>query len=222
LIRGDFLEIVILGFALCLILIFVGVPIAMAFGVLTLILLAWSGQDPGYLVEVTYKRIDTILLMSVPLFILFGSLLNATGLASRMVDFVNLLLGKIRSGLGAVTVVTTALFSSIFGSLYSGLITPTEVATLGVVYVFFIGYGYRALNWSLTREAMITTATISGAVILMFYSTETAGRIGNCRAQEYIRPATVLMWAGMLPVLALTTYWPELCLFFPRLAGFIR
>ena len=127
----------------------------------------------------SYKRIDTLLLMSVPLFILFGS-------------------------------------------LYSGLITPTEVATLGVVYVFFIGYGYRALNWSLTREAMITTATISGAVILMFYFTETAGRIGNCRAEEYIRPAMVLMWAGMLPVLALTTYWPELCLFFPRLAGFIR
>jgi C4-dicarboxylate transporter, DctM subunit len=433
------LEIVVLAFALCLILIFVGVPIAMAFGVLTLILLAWSGQDPGYLVEVTYKRIDTILLMSVPLFILFGSLLNATGLASRMVDFVNLLLGKIRSGLGAVTVVTTALFSSIsgtdsaaiacigtvmiprlvekgytrghatalvacsgilgqlvppsvpmifyaiitgnsilgvwfstigpaiaiiviycilnafmtrkmpiavvkrsdsftdylstlgrmgascfpivilpvliFGSLYSGLITPTEVATLGVVYVFIMGYGYRALNWSQVKEAMITTATISGAVILMFYFTETAsrililegitdsmaewivthspslvvtllmlnvilllmgmmmndlsgtvlsagllwpiaqaagvdpyhfaaitgvnlglgtvtpptapmlflaGRIGNCKAEEYIRPALVLMWAGMLPVLALTTYWPELCLFFPRLAGFVR
>lgn len=411
----------------------------MAFGILTLILLGWSGQDAGYLIEVTYRRIDTILLMSVPLFILFGSLLDATGLATRLVEFVNLLLGKIRSGLGAVTVVTTALFSSIsgtdsaaiacigtvmiprlvekgytrghatalvacsgilgqlvppsvpmifyaiitgnsilgvwfstlgpamviivmyiflnammtrkmpivvaeksesmqeyfkklgrmgikclpvialpvliFGSLYSGLITPTEVATLGVIYVVIMGYGYRALKWNDIKEAMITTAAISGAVTLMFYFTETtsrililegvtdrmgewivthspsqvvtllmlniilllmgmmmndlsgtvlsagllwpiaqtagvdpyhfaaitgvnlglgtvtpptapmlflAGRIGQCSAGEYIRPALVLMWAGMLPVLALTTYWPDLCLFVPRLAGYVQ
>ena len=65
----------------------------------------------------------------------------------------------------------------IFTSLYSGLITPTEVAVLGVVYVVAIGYFYRALNWSGIKEAMISTAVISGAVTLMFYFTETASRI---------------------------------------------
>ena len=433
------MEYVLIGFVVCLILIVIGVPIAMAFGILTLILLYGTGQDAGYLVEVTYKRIDTILLMSVPLFILFGSLLDKTGLARKLVDFVGLLIGKFRSGLGAVTVVTTALFSSISGtdsaaiacigtvmiprlvergykrghstalvacsgilgqlippsvpmifyaiitgnsilgvwfstigpglviifmyillnalmtrkmpivrekksdsfgeylgrlgqtgkssfpvvllpvliftSLYSGLITPTEVAVLGVVYVVIIGYFYKALNWTGIKEAMISTAVISGAVTLMFYFTETAsrilimegiteemgkfivahspsqavtllmlnvilllmgmmmndlsgtvlsagllwpiaqvagidpyhfaaitgvnlglgtvtpptapmlflaGRIGNCPAEEYIRPALVLMWAGMLPVLFLTTYWPDLCLFIPRLAGYVH
>lgn len=48
-----------------------------------------------------------------------------------------------------------------------------------------------------------------------------AGRIGNCAAEDYIRPALTLMWVGMLPVLLLTTYWPGLCLFVPRLAGYV-
>ena len=65
------MEVVTLGFLVTLVLIVIGVPIAMAFCVLTIILLSWSGQDAGYLIEVTYKRLDTILLMSVPLFILF-------------------------------------------------------------------------------------------------------------------------------------------------------
>lgn len=48
-----------------------------------------------------------------------------------------------------------------------------------------------------------------------------AGRIGNCPAQEYMKPALILMFAGQLPALVLTTYWPDLSLFLPRLMGYI-
>ena len=30
------------------------------------------------------------------------------------------------------------------------------------------------------------------------------------------------MVVGMVPVLLVTTYWPDLCLFIPRLLGFIK
>lgn len=433
------MEFALVGFLVCLVLIVIGVPIAMAFGVLTVILLFFFGQDAGYLIEVTYKKVDSVLLFAVPLFILFGSMLDATGLAKRLIDFINLLLGRFRSGLGAVTVVTTALFSSIsgtdsaaiacigtvmiprlvekgydrghstalvacsgilgqlvppsvpmifyaiitgssilgvwfstlgpaivivliycllnawavkkmpivaekradtfgkqmaniasagvrcvpvlilpffiFGSLYSGLITPTEVALIGIFYVMLLGFFYGVLTWKEIKTAAIGTAVISGAVTLMFYFTETtsrililegvtdelakwvvdnspnqavtllllnvillllgmmmndlsgtvlsagllwpiaaaagvspyhfaaitgvnlglgtvtpptapmlflAGRIGNSSAEEYIKPALILMWAGMVPVLLLTTYWPDLCLFIPRALGFIK
>ncbi len=46
--------------------------------------------------------------------------------------------------------------------------------------------------------------------------------IGNSSAEEYIKPALVLMIAGMVPVLLITTYWPDLCLFIPRALGFIK
>jgi TRAP-type C4-dicarboxylate transport system permease large subunit len=47
-----------------------------------------------------------------------------------------------------------------------------------------------------------------------------AGRIGDCKIESYIKPAMILMYGGMLPVVLLTTYWPDLSLFLPRLFGF--
>ncbi len=123
------MEFALIGFVVCLVLIVIGVPVAMAFGVLTVILLYLFGQDAGYLVEVTYKKVDSVILFAVPLFILFGTLLDATGLAKRLIDFVNLLMTRFRSALGAVTVVTTALFSSISGT------DSAAIACIGTVMI---------------------------------------------------------------------------------------
>jgi TRAP-type C4-dicarboxylate transport system permease large subunit len=49
-----------------------------------------------------------------------------------------------------------------------------------------------------------------------------AGRIGDCKIENYLKPAIILMYAGMLPVVLITTYWPGLSLFLPRLFGFIK
>ena len=47
-----------------------------------------------------------------------------------------------------------------------------------------------------------------------------AGHVGKCPFSEYVRPAVILMYGGMLPVLIVTTWFPELALFLPRVAGF--
>ncbi|MFQ6122668.1 MAG: TRAP transporter large permease [Dehalococcoidales bacterium] len=44
-----------------------------------------------------------------------------------------------------------------------------------------------------------------------------AGRIGNSRFDEMIKPALTFMIFGCLPVVLVTTYWPDLSLFLPRL-----
>ena len=45
-------------------------------------------------------------------------------------------------------------------------------------------------------------------------------RIGNARVVEVVGPALRLLLLGFLPTVLLTTYWPELALFFPRLFGY--
>ena len=49
-----------------------------------------------------------------------------------------------------------------------------------------------------------------------------AGRIGDCPAQQYMKPAFILMFSAMLPALVVTTYWPGLSLFLPTLAGYVH
>jgi tripartite ATP-independent transporter DctM subunit len=43
------------------------------------------------------------------------------------------------------------------------------------------------------------------------------GRMANCSFDKYIGPALIFMIFGSLPVVIVTTYWPDLPLFLPRL-----
>ena len=123
------MEGVIIGFAITIGLIVVGVPIAMAFGALTYFLVLWFDADPSYLIPTTFIKIRSVVLLAVPLFILFGHLLDASGLAKRLIDFINSIIGHIKGGLGTVTVVTTAMFSAISGT------DSAAIACIGTVMI---------------------------------------------------------------------------------------
>ena len=45
-------------------------------------------------------------------------------------------------------------------------------------------------------------------------------RIGNCSFQEILGPTLVFLIFGYVPVVFLTTFWPPLALYIPRLLGF--
>jgi len=45
-------------------------------------------------------------------------------------------------------------------------------------------------------------------------------RIGNVKVTKVIPPAMLLMLTGYLPVVILTSLWPDLALFLPRLFGY--
>lgn len=45
-------------------------------------------------------------------------------------------------------------------------------------------------------------------------------RIGKCEFNEILSPTMKLLVFGYVPVVLLTTFWPELSLFLPRLFGY--
>ena len=49
-----------------------------------------------------------------------------------------------------------------------------------------------------------------------------AGRIGNCKVEHYLKPALILIVGAMLPVVIITTFFPAVSLFLPRLFGFAQ
>lgn len=433
------MEATIIGFSLVFLLIVLGVPICMAFGFLAFFLAIWFNMDPAFLMPVTFVKIRSVIILAGPLFILLGGVIHLSGLAGRLVDLVNAVMGRIRGSLGAVSVVALAIFGSITGAIsagiacigtiiipkmeemgyprghatalvacagvlgqlippsvpmifyalltgqsipavwlasvgpgivvviiyiflnwlmsrnfplvmppklgfkeqtktavtalyrgipvlllpvlilggvYGGITTPTEAAAVAVVYIFIVaGLFYRSFTLRELGRTIYSAGATSGVIIIMLFFilitsrilivetipqqmadwvTETmaspvlvllminvimlimgmlmddlsgtllaasmlypivaavgvnplhfaaivgvnlglgcvtppcapmlflAGRIGNCPAEQYMKPALILMFAGMLPVLAVTTYWPELSLFLPKLAGYVR
>ncbi|MER8887890.1 TRAP transporter large permease [Mesorhizobium sp. M0817] len=62
------------------------------------------------------QGVDQFVLLTIPLFLLAGNLMNSGGLSGRMIGFANALVGHFRGGLSLVTVLASTLFAGISGS----------------------------------------------------------------------------------------------------------
>jgi tripartite ATP-independent transporter DctM subunit len=94
-----------------------GVPIAFCFGLATVAFLLCTTSTP---LSVVSGRIDegmsSLILLAVPLFILLGHLVEMTGMAKAMVDFLASMLGHVRGGLNYVLLGAMLLVSGISGA----------------------------------------------------------------------------------------------------------
>ena len=97
--------------------VFAGIPIAFSFGLATLGYLGLSTYIP---VSVLISRMDagmtSPVLLAIPLFVFLGLLIELTGMAKVMVDFLANLLGHVRGGLHYVLIGAIYLVSGISGS----------------------------------------------------------------------------------------------------------
>ena len=107
--------------ALCLVL---GVPIAFCFGMGTIGFLAFTTHVP---MIVMIGRMDegmsSLILLSVPIFVLLGCILDATGMGKAIVDFMASLLGHVKAGMSYVLLGSLFLVSGISGSKVSDMAT---------------------------------------------------------------------------------------------------
>ena len=95
----------------------IGVPIGVAFGLATFGFLALTTKLPvGVIVGRMDEGMSHVILLSVPLFVFLGLLIEATGIARAMVNFLASLLGHVRGGLSYVLIGAMYLVSGISGS----------------------------------------------------------------------------------------------------------
>jgi tripartite ATP-independent transporter DctM subunit len=95
----------------------IGVPIAFTFGIATLSYLALTTPLP---LTIVVNRMDdgisNLLLLAVPMFVFLGLLMEMTGIARVMVNFLAALVGHVRGGLSYVLLGAMYLVSGISGS----------------------------------------------------------------------------------------------------------
>lgn len=116
------IAIFLIGFvAVCLV---AGVPIAFCFGIGAVCYLAFSTHVP---LSVVIGRMDegmsSLVLVSVPIFVLLGCVLDATGMGKAIVDFLASLLGHIKAGMSYVLLGSLFIVSGISGSKVSDMAT---------------------------------------------------------------------------------------------------
>lgn len=113
------------------------VPIGIAMGLAALVFILINGLPLSQLPQMCYSSADSLVLIAIPMFLLAGTLMEKGGLTRRLVDFSNSLVGGVSGGLGAVTVMTCALFAALSGS---GPATTAAVGGLLVPEMMKKGY----------------------------------------------------------------------------------
>ena len=118
-----------IAIAVIVVLILLEVPVAFAFGIAALVYGFLSGTDLSFHAGYGYAQISSFSLLALPLFVLSGTLMGTGGISDRLLNFVNAFVGRTRGGLGAVTVLSCALFGAISGS------ASAAIAAIGRIMV---------------------------------------------------------------------------------------
>ncbi len=100
---------------LCLLII--GVPVAIALGGSSLLMVMAEGNSPHLVVvHRMIAGVDSFPLLAIPFFIMAGSLMNSGGITARIYDFALALVGWLKGGLGHVNVVGSVIFAGMSGT----------------------------------------------------------------------------------------------------------
>ncbi len=139
-------------------LVLIDVPIAVALGVVAVVaMVVTSGLDvlPN-LALVLFTGSTKFPLIAIPLFILAGAIMNASGISRRLVAFATALFGFIRGGLSMVTIGASLFFAEISGSAVA------DVAALGSILI----PAMRDRGYSTSFAAAVTSSSATLAVII--------------------------------------------------------
>jgi len=94
----------------------IGVPVVFVLGISGAVSIIQANLPLVLVPQRMFVGLNSFLLISVPLFILAGNLMDACGITPRIVNFSNMLVGRIRGGLSFVTLVAMDFSSGITGA----------------------------------------------------------------------------------------------------------
>jgi tripartite ATP-independent transporter DctM subunit len=150
--------IMLLLFAAVLALVLINVPIAVSLGIVALVAMVSShglASLPN-LPLVAYNGATNFPLLAIPLFILAGAIMNASGISQRLIAFASSLFGWIRGGLAHVSIGASLFFAEISGSAVA------DVAALGSIMI----PGMKEKGYPAPLAAAVMSSAATLAVII--------------------------------------------------------
>lgn len=170
-----------LVFVICLML---AVPVLFALIISCIIAILVDGSLPLMVVpQKIITGIDSYPLLAIPLFIMFGEIMNKGGVGRRIVDFSQALLGSFTGGLAHANIVASMFFGGISGS------ATADSAAIGSVMIPAMKRGNYPTGFSV---AVTATSSIIGIIIPPSVDLILYGWISNTPIDE-------LFAGGLLP-----------------------
>lgn len=106
-----------------------GFPVAFCLGITSLTALVVSDVPLLLMTQRLFTGIDSFPLMAVPFFVLAGELMNRGGTTRRLIDFANVIVGRVPGGLAHTNILASMFFGGISGSAVA------DAAAMGTIMV---------------------------------------------------------------------------------------
>ena len=139
-------------------LVLINVPIAVALGIVAVcaMVLSHGLSSLPNMPVVIYNGATNFPLLAIPLFILAGAIMNASGISGRLIAFASALFGWVRGGLAHVSIGASLFFAEISGSAVA------DVAALGSLMI----PGMKAKGYPAPYAAACMSSAATLAVII--------------------------------------------------------
>ena len=103
-----------------------GIPISIVLVLCSMVLMWHAGMwDPMIIPSIMLDGANNYPLMAIPFFVFAGEIMAAGGLSQRVVQLAQLMIGRVRGGLGYAAIVASIIFAGLMGS------SVGEAAALG-------------------------------------------------------------------------------------------
>jgi C4-dicarboxylate transporter DctM subunit len=170
-------------------LLLIGVPVAVSMGLASILTMIFFGDQS--LLSSAQKFFHTMHvypLLAVPFFVLAGAFMTTGGVARRMIDFANALVGHYRGGLAMAALLASAFFAAVSGS------APATVVAVGSVMIGgMVASGYsKKFAAGVICNSGTLGILIPPSLVMVVYGAITESSIGD------------LFIAGVLPGIILT------------------
>ncbi|MBF4501554.1 MULTISPECIES: TRAP transporter large permease [Savagea] len=159
-----------------LITLFVNIPIAIGLAISGMVVVLMEGSIPlSFFVQSTFGASDSFPLLAIPFFILAGEIMSTGGIAKRLIEFVQNLVGSITGSLGLITIIASFIFAAISGS---GAATVASIGAITIPYMLKNGYtpAYAA---SIAASSGSLGPIIPPSIIFILYGVMAGVSIGD-------------------------------------------
>jgi tripartite ATP-independent transporter DctM subunit len=158
-------------------LLIIGVPVPFCFAGATLFLFAFGDiGNASFLIGAGFSKVSSIIIVAIPLYILAGGIMSQGGIAGRLIDVADAVLGRTKGGLGLVVIFTTAVFGAISG------MASSAVAAIGSIMIpKMVDRGYdRAYAASLVSASSVLALLIPPSASMILFGWITGTSITAC------------------------------------------
>ncbi len=158
-------------FLLLFICMLIGMPIAVALGLSSIVTILFFSSDS--LASVALKLFEALsehyTLLAIPFFILSSAFLSTGGVAKRLINFAVDCVGHIRGGLAMASVMACMLFAAVSGS------SPATVAAIGTIVIAgMVRSGYpESFAAGVIANAGTLGILIPPSIVMLVYSAAT-------------------------------------------------